>query len=188
MLSQALKEHMVIRDHKMLSDRRALTLLGPVAVALTAAALAGCGGGGGSSSQAQSVAPTTTISVGTTGVGDVLMDSQTNHTVYLFKKDTGPTSACSGACAHDWPPVRATGTPAAGGGAKAALIGIIKRSDGAPQVTYNGHPLYLYVGDNRPNSTNGQAVMAFGAPWFAVSPAGNAVTKRCAATGCSSGY
>jgi hypothetical protein len=64
----------VIRDHKMLSDRRALTLLGPVAVALTAAALAGCGGGGGSSSQAQSGAPTTTISVGTTGVGDVLMD------------------------------------------------------------------------------------------------------------------
>jgi predicted lipoprotein with Yx(FWY)xxD motif len=179
---------MVIRDHTMLSHRRALTLLGPVAVALTAAALAGCGGGGGSSSQAQSGAPTTTISVGTTGVGDVLMDAQTHRTVYLFKKDTGPSSACSGACAHNWPPVRATGTPAVGGGAKASLIGTIKRSDGAPQVTYNGHPLYLFVGDNTANATNGQAVTAFGAPWFAVSPAGNAVTKRCAATGCSSGY
>src|SRR3954451_18875950 len=172
----------------VLRVRRALTLLGPVAVALTAAALAGCGGGGGSSSQAQSGAPTTTISVGTKGVGDVLMDSHTNHTLYLFTKDTGPVSTCSGACAHSWPPVRATGTPAVGSGAKASLIGTVKRSDGSAQVTYNGHPLYLFVGDNAPSSTNGQAVTAFGAPWFAVSPAGNAVTKRCAATGCSSGY
>ena len=176
----------MIRDHKMLSHRRALTLLGPAAV-LTAAALAGCGGGGASSSQTHSSAPTTTVSVGSTGVGDVLMDSQTNHTLYLFKKDTGPTSTCSGACAHNWPPVRATGTPAAGAGAKASLIGTIKRSDGPPQVTYNGHPLYQFVGDNTPSATNGQGVTAFGAPWFAVSPAGNAVTTRSTA-GRSNGY
>jgi predicted lipoprotein with Yx(FWY)xxD motif len=151
---------------------------------IAAVAVAGCGGG--SSTQAQTSSPTATIGVGSTGVGDVLMNSQ-NHTLYLFKKDTGPKSTCFGACAHNWPPVRATRTPAAGGGARASLVGTVKRSDGPPQVTYNGHPLYLFVGDNTPSATNGQGVTAFGGAWSAVSPTGNAVTKRSTA-GRSNGY
>jgi predicted lipoprotein with Yx(FWY)xxD motif len=164
--------------------RRPLTLAALAAAGLAAAALAGCGGGGGGSRQAS--APTATIGVGSTGVGDVLMDPQ-NHTLYLFQKDSAGKSTCFRACAHQWPPVRATAKPAAGTGARASLIGTIRRSDGPPQVTYNGHPLYLFAGDNTPSATNGQGVRSFGAAWFAVSPAGNPVTRRSTA-GRSRGY
>jgi predicted lipoprotein with Yx(FWY)xxD motif len=39
-------------------------------------------------------------------------------------------------------------------------------------VTYNGHPLYRYVGDAAPGDTNGQGVSAFGARWYAVASSG----------------
>ena len=72
----------------------------------------------------------------------------------------------------------------AGTGANSSLLGTITRSDGKPQVTYDGHPLYLFDGDHSPGQTNGQGVTAFGAGWFALSSAGNAVSG----TGGSSGY
>ena len=120
------------------------------------------------------------------GLGDVVVDGQ-NRTVYLFKRDTPGKSACFGPCAQNWPPVRVSGKPVAGPGIKASLLGTAARSDGKPQVTYNGHPVYLYVGDNAPAATNGQGVMAFGGAWFAVSPAGTQVTRRSTA-GRSNGY
>jgi predicted lipoprotein with Yx(FWY)xxD motif len=119
-----------------LTSRTSLALVGLAGVA--AIAVAGCGGG--SSSPAPTSAPTATIGVGSTGVGDVLLNAQ-NRTLYLFRKDAGPESTCFGACAHNWPPVRATGKPAAaGGGAKASLFGTVKRPDGPPQVTTTAIP------------------------------------------------
>ena len=47
-----------------------------------------------------------------------------------------------------------------------------------PQVTYNGHPLYLYQGDQKPGDTTGQGSTGFGAAWWALSPAGNEVTRQ----------
>src|ERR671937_2466557 len=104
---------------------RSLTLVGLV-VSLTALGIGGCGGGAGGS-HASTSEGSPTISVANTGLGDVLIDSQ-NRTVYLFKKDTGAKSTCFGACAHNWPPVRVTGKPTVGGGAKASLIGTTQRS------------------------------------------------------------
>jgi predicted lipoprotein with Yx(FWY)xxD motif len=106
-----------------------------------------------------------------TGLGNILVDSQ-GRTVYMFGADSGTTSACTGACATAWPPVPATGTPTAGTGANAALIGTTSRSDGTNQVTYNGHPLYTFMGDHQPGDTNGQGLVAFGGSWSALSPAG----------------
>jgi predicted lipoprotein with Yx(FWY)xxD motif len=172
-----------------MTHRRFLVLFGLATLAL---AVAGCGGGssGGSNASTSGSMPKSggpvTISVASSGVGDILNDSH-NRALYLFKKDTGPKSACFGACAQNWPPVRATGKPSAGSGANASLIGTIKRSDGAPQVTYNGHPLYLYVGDNTPGAINGQGLTAFGAAWYVVSPQGNQVTGKSTAAP-SSGY
>jgi len=118
-------------------------------------------------------------------LGRILVDS-TGRTLYLFKADSGAKSACFGACAVAWPPLRTGGKPVSGNGASAALLGSIPRSDGARQVTYDGHPLYLFVKDQKAGEVNGQGLTAFGAAWFAVSAAGNQVSSRPTGHGSSS--
>jgi predicted lipoprotein with Yx(FWY)xxD motif len=174
-----------------MSQRRFLPFIGLAAVPVAALAVAGCGGGGGGATAASppktSSGHAATVGVANTGLGKILVDSK-GRTVYLFKKDAGPKSACFGACASAWPPVRASGTPTVGGGAKASLAGTSPRSDGAPQVTYNGHPLYLFSGDQKPGQTSGQGVNAFGAAWFAVSAAGSQVSGGSSSSGGGGGY
>jgi predicted lipoprotein with Yx(FWY)xxD motif len=111
------------------------------------------------------------------GLGTILVDSQ-GDTLYVFDKDTGTQSTCSGACAQSWPPLRASGKPTAGAGATASMLGTTPRSDGKPQVTYNGHPLYTFTADQGPGQTNGQGVTAFGAPWYVISPSGDQITTQ----------
>jgi predicted lipoprotein with Yx(FWY)xxD motif len=118
-------------------------------------------------------------------LGLILVDSA-GHTLYLFKADSSTSSACSGACAVAWPPLRTGDTPAVAGGASPALIGTIPRSDGARQVTYDGHPLYTFVKDHKPGDINGQGLTAFGAGWFVVSPAGDQISSQPAAHGSGS--
>jgi predicted lipoprotein with Yx(FWY)xxD motif len=166
-------------------------------IPLTALAVAACGGGGAATA-AQSPAPSKTASTPATtptqpaivrvasgGLGRILVNSQ-GRTLYLFKGDVGTKSACSGACASAWPPLLGTGNPTAGTGVAASKLGTTTRSDGTKQVTYNGHPLYLFIKDHKPGQTNGQGVNAFGAAWFAVSPAGNQVSIKATGRGSSS--
>src|SRR3977135_1002115 len=115
-----------------------------------------------------------TVEVRGTHLGKILVDSR-GHTLYLFKKDSGGRSACSGACAKFWPPLRASGKPTAGRGVSASKLGTIRRSDGKPQVTYKGHPLSTFWQDTKAGQTNGQGLTAFGASWFTLSPAGNQI-------------
>jgi len=168
-----------------------LAVLGIAAIPLAAFAVAGCGGGNNSQPSSPSVPKlasgrAATIGISGTSVGNVLVNSQ-GRTVYLFKKDTSTTSTCTGACAASWPPVRAAGKPTAAGGAKASMLGTTKRSDGKPQVTYHGHPLYLFSGDQNPGDVKGQGVNAFGAVWWTVSSAGNQVTTK-PSSGSTGGY
>lgn len=100
------------------------------------------------------------------GVGTVLVD-QDGLTVYLFTNDTGSKSTCTGSCASTWPAVISDGQPSVSGGADDSKIG----TTGTAQVTYDGHPLYLYSGDKGAGEANGQGV---GGVWFAVTPDGNA--------------
>jgi hypothetical protein len=67
------------------------------------------------------------------------------------------------------------------------MLGTTPRSDGQPQVTYNGHPLYTFTGDQNPGDTSGQGVSAFGALWYVVSPAGNQVTAKASGSSSSGG-
>jgi predicted lipoprotein with Yx(FWY)xxD motif len=170
---------------------RPITLLaGAILVPLTALA-AGCGGG---NSTAATAPPKTasgqaaTVGTASTSIGKILVDSQ-GRTLYLFKKDSGTKSACTGACAGAWPPLRANGKPTVGNGTNASLVGTTARSDGKPQVTYNGHPLYTFAKDTKAGDTNGQGVTAFGAAWFALSGAGSQVSAQPASnSGGGSGY
>jgi predicted lipoprotein with Yx(FWY)xxD motif len=154
------------------------TLISLLAIALVAAVVAGCGGGNNTAtaSSSQSGSGSHTIAVSdNSSLGKVLVDSK-GRTVYLFQKDTGSMSTCSGACATDWPPVTTTGKPTAGSGLTASMVGTTTRSDGTKQVTYNGHPLYTFVGDSKAGDTAGQGLNDFGASWWAVSPSGSEVT------------
>ena len=74
-----------------------------------------------------------------------------------------------------WPPLLTKGTPHAGTGLRASLLGTTKRRDGKLEVTYNHHPLYYFVGDRKPGPATGQGLNQFGAPWWALSPAGREI-------------
>ena len=114
----------------------------------------------------------TMINVGTTKLGQVLVDP-TGLTVYLFLADKGTASSCNSAsCVQYWPPVLTNGAPQAGAGLNASLLGTTTRADGATQVTYAGHPLYRFLSDKKAGDVTGQGLNAFGAPWYVVSPSG----------------
>jgi predicted lipoprotein with Yx(FWY)xxD motif len=154
----------------------------PVAIAGVALIVAGCGGGGTASAgpgYAAAGKPIISPQAGTIGtrqtnLGNVLADGQ-GRTLYLFEKDHGMSSSCSGACASIWPPLTATGKPGAGAGLAASKIALIKRSDGTMQVTYGGHPLYTYAGDAKPGDTKGEGLNQFGAEWNVLAPNGSKI-------------
>ena len=112
-----------------------------------------------------------------TGLGRILVDGR-GRTLYLFEKDKHGNSACTGQCAGYWPPLIASGKPLATVGAQPSLLGTTKRGDGRLQLTYNHHPLYTFVKDTSKGQTNGEAVDAFGAEWYALSAAGAKVEKN----------
>jgi predicted lipoprotein with Yx(FWY)xxD motif len=107
-------------------------------------------------------------------LGTFLVDAN-GRTLYLWKADTGMSSTCTGACAQAWPPATTTGTPTAGSGVKASLLGTTKRSDGTLEVTYAGHPLYTFSGDSAAGQTSGQDSKAFGAAWYIVAASGKQI-------------
>lgn len=112
-----------------------------------------------------------TVSLRTNKLGKVLVNSR-GRTLYLFAKDKTAHSTCAGQCATYWPPLVTKTKPTAGTGVKASLLGTTKRSDGTLQVTYNKHPLYLFVQDTAPGQANGENLDEFGAEWYALSAKG----------------
>jgi len=152
---------------------------------ISALVLAACGGSssGGSSpssTTSKSADPAATSSAATVtsaksgSLGTFLVDGK-GRALYLWDADKGAMSTCNGACATEWPPLTTNATPKAGAGVKASLLGTSKRSDGTLEVTYAGHPLYYFEGDTSAGQTTGQGSGSFGAPWWVVSPAGNAL-------------
>jgi predicted lipoprotein with Yx(FWY)xxD motif len=164
-----------------------------VAALLALALLAGCGSSSSSSngttaaarsSGSQQTTASATVATSSTDLGTILVDGQ-GKTLYLFERDRGPTSTCSGSCLQNWPAATTHGKPQAGSGAAASMLDTTKRSDGTTQVVYAGHPLYYYAGDGSAGDANGQGVDAFGAKWYVVASTGAAVTRQ--AGGSSSG-
>jgi predicted lipoprotein with Yx(FWY)xxD motif len=136
-----------------------------VALGLLAGALVGAGGGSsgagsgsGSASQAASGGLRTTV-IG----GKTVLTNAAGKTLYWFAPDTASKSACYGSCAAYWPPV--VGPLKAGSGVTGHL-GTIRRTDGSLQETYNGHPLYTYVGDSGPGQAHGNKLNLNGGLWY----------------------
>lgn len=122
-----------------------------------------------------------TVATAGSKLGRILVDTR-GRTLYLFAADKHGKSACNGTCAGFWPPLIASGKPVAKSGARASLLGTIRRADGRLQVTYNHHPLYTFVKDTGKGQTNGEGVNGFGAKWWAVSPAGAKIVAAAAPT------
>jgi predicted lipoprotein with Yx(FWY)xxD motif len=158
-------------------------LLAVLAVAATAAVLAACSssaassasGGGSTSSPAAAAAGS--LKTATIGGVTVLTNSK-GFTLYSFAPDTSTTSNCNGTCAQNWPPVPGPVTAAGVTG----TFGTIKRADGSVQATFDGHPLYAFVGDTAPGQAKGNGLNAAGGLWHEVTTSGTA-----AAGGSSSG-
>jgi predicted lipoprotein with Yx(FWY)xxD motif len=128
----------------------------------------------------------TLVAVRATGLGRILVDGQ-GRTLYLFTKDTGSGSTCFGGCASVWPPVAVHGMPQATAGTSAGDIATITRPDGGMQLSYHGHPVYYYVGDRNAGDTAGQNLNQFGGEWYALDPAGNAISSAPAPSNSSNG-
>jgi predicted lipoprotein with Yx(FWY)xxD motif len=137
---------------------------GMTTAALAAAALLLLGlalaGANSAAPAATGTAPKTTAIGGTT-----ILTNAKGFTLYSFAPDTPASSKCYGSCAVYWPPV--TGTAAASPGVP-GRVGTITRTGGSHQLTYNGHPLYTYVGDSAPGQARGNNLNLNGGLWHEV--------------------
>jgi predicted lipoprotein with Yx(FWY)xxD motif len=138
----------------------------------------------GSSSPASSAG---TMVLSRTINGTAVLTNSKGFTLYWFAPDTSTTSKCTGTCATYWPPV--TGPVTAGPGVTGTL-GVITRSDGTMQATYDGHPLYTYVGDSAPGQAKGNGLNLSGGLWHEVTVSGSVapVASSTASSGGGYGY
>jgi predicted lipoprotein with Yx(FWY)xxD motif len=160
---------------------RATRLIVTAPLLVAALVIAACGSSN-SSSTSKNTTGTTSASTGSAALittkqhgklGTILAFGPKKLTVYMFEGDHGSTSSCSHTCAGAWPPV--TGSPKAGSGAMAGDLGTITRPDGSKQVTYKGHPLYLFAKDGDAGDAYGEGLKAFGADWYVLAPSGKKV-------------
>jgi predicted lipoprotein with Yx(FWY)xxD motif len=169
-------------------NRRLRVLLALLAAAAAAAVVAACGSsgtpsssGGGSSAHAAAAAGSLkTAKIG----GATVLTNAGGFTLYSFAPDTSTTSNCNGTCAQNWPPVNG---PAAASGIK-GTFGTIKRSDGSTQATFDGHPLYTFVGDTAPGQAKGNGLNAAGGLWHEITTSGSAAPASAGASSSGGGY
>jgi len=133
--------------------------LGVAALVLLGVAVANATAPAPAATSTSTALKTTTID------GMTVLTNGKGFTLYSFAPDTPTTSKCYGSCAAYWPPV--IGSSAAGSGLPGET-GTIKRTDGSLQLTYNGHPLYTYIGDSAPGQATGNNLNLNGGLWLEV--------------------
>ena len=163
------------------TPNRLRMLLAVLAVAAASAILAACSSSGTSSSSGSgsgsgstgtsSPAAATTGNLKTTTIGGAtVLTNAKGFTLYSFAPDTSTKSNCNGTCAQFWPPVKGPATASGVTG----TFGTIKRSDGSVQATFDGHPLYTFVGDTAPGQAKGNGLNAAGGLWHEAVTSGTA--------------
>ena len=176
------------------AGKRLRMLLALLAVAATAAVLAACsssassssaGSSSGTSGSSPAAATAGSLKTATIGGATVLTNAQ-GFTLYSFAPDTATKSNCNGTCAQNWPPVKGPATASGVSG----TFGTIKRADGSVQATFDGHPLYAFVGDTAPGQNKGNGLNAAGGLWHEATTSGTAAagSSSSGSSGGGSGY
>ncbi|HYV81762.1 MAG TPA: hypothetical protein VE979_26925 [Streptosporangiaceae bacterium] len=173
------------------APNRLRILLAVPAIAAAAAVLAACSSSGTSSTSSgsgststSSPAAATAGSLKTTTIGGAtVLTNSKGFTLYSFAPDTSTKSNCNGTCAQNWPPVQG---PATASGVK-GTFGTIKRSDGSAQATFDGHPLYTFVGDTAPGQAKGNGLNAAGGLWHEITTSGTAAPAPAGVSSSGSG-
>ena len=148
----------------------AVSIVIPAVGAVSVAALTLLGVAVANASGPPAAAAGTGVTLKTVTISGITVLTNANGlTLYWFAPDTPATSKCTGSCTAYWPPV--TGNPRAGPGVTGKL-GTIKRPGGGLQATYNGHPLYTYIGDNGPGQARGNNLNLNGGLWYEVPVSG----------------
>lgn len=112
-------------------------------------------------------------------LGTVLVNSK-GHTLYMFVPDKRKRVTCVSTCAAVWPPVKLPkgAKPVAARKVKASLLGSDPDPAGGRVATYNGWPLYAYVGDRSVGQAKGQALNLNGGLWYVLDPSGKVIRKK----------
>ena len=155
--------------------------------ALLAALVAGAAVAALASTSSAAKAKSPTLKLRNTSYGKIVVDKN-GRTLYAFGHDKKDKSRCNDQCAGFWPPAKAPKKPTVGSGITKSKLKVIKRSDGSKQLSYNGHPLYRYVGDSKPGDTNGENLNAFGGIWRVLSKSGKTVSKPPSTSSGGGGY
>ena len=147
-----------------------------IAACGSSSATGNSGSGSGSGSSAASAGALTTAKIGSATV----LTNAKGFTLYWFVPDSKTASKCYGSCAKYWPPVPG---PASAGSGVTGTLGVITRSNGAKQATWNGHPLYTYVGDTSPGMAKGNGLNISGGVWHEIALTGKAVPASSPSSG-----
>ena len=116
--------------------------------------------------------------------GAKVLTNAKGFTLYWFVPDTSTTSKCNGTCAHYWPPVKG---PVTGASGLMGKFSTIKRQDGSLQASYDGHPLYTYIGDTKPGEAKGNGLNLSGGVWHEVTESGGTAPAPSSSSSSSSG-
>ena len=147
-----------------------------IAACGSSSATGNSGSGSGSGSSAASAGALTTAKIGSATV----LANAKGFTLYWFVPDTTTASKCYGSCAKYWPPVPG---PASAGSGVTGTLGVITRTNGAKQATWDGHPLYTYVGDTSPGMAKGNGLNISGGVWHEIALTGKAVPASSPSSG-----